>query len=101
MHFNGPNNQYEAAISQVGEVVANYDSDGKFPVFGFGGIPNYIQPVCLSHSFPVNGNASDPEVEGIAGVLRTYKEKLPSIKFSGPTYFGGILEAFKSHCTKC
>ena len=30
-------NQYQAAIRAVGEVIENYDSDRLFPVFGFGG----------------------------------------------------------------
>jgi hypothetical protein len=37
LHWLGPQNQYEAAIRSVGQVVECYDHDKKFPVFGFGG----------------------------------------------------------------
>ena len=81
-------------------MIENYDSDGMFPVFGFGGTPNYLEPVKTSHCFPVNGNRNDPEVKGINGVLQVYKSMLPKIELSGPTYFGGIIEKFKEICTK-
>jgi hypothetical protein len=32
--------------------------------------------------------------------LGVYRQTLPSIKFSGPTYFGPVLEAFLGHCRK-
>lgn len=82
----------------MGEIVEPYDHDQKFPVFGFGGVmaPNKS----VSHCFPVNGNPGDPEVHGIQGVMNLYRQTLPGIKFSGPTYFGPILDAFKSHCKK-
>ena len=54
----------------------------------------------LSHCFPVNGNEQDPQVQGVAGILGEYRRTLPSIAFSGPTYFGPILQAFKAHCAK-
>jgi len=30
-------NQYQAAITAVGEVIQFYDTDQKYPVYGFGG----------------------------------------------------------------
>jgi E3 ubiquitin-protein ligase RGLG len=39
-------------------------------------------------------------VSGIEGVLGIYRQSLPHIKLSGPTYFGEVLEKFKAHCQK-
>ncbi len=50
------------------------------------------------HSFPLNGNDANPMVNGIEGVLGIYRQTLPHIKLSGPTYFGSVLEKFKAHC---
>jgi hypothetical protein len=52
----GPNNQYEAAIVQVGSILEPYDADRNFPTFGFGGIPTYMGTNATLHCFPLNGN---------------------------------------------
>ena len=33
-------NDYEKAIKSCGDILAYYDADQLFPVYGFGGIPN-------------------------------------------------------------
>ena len=33
-------------------------------------------------------------------MLQRYRETLPFIKLSGPTYFAPILESFKAHCER-
>jgi len=42
----------------VGSIVEPYDSDRKFPVFGFSGVPGHmgIGTRMTSHCFPLNGN---------------------------------------------
>jgi len=87
----GPNNQYEAALCQVGFVVEPYDFDKMFPVIGFGGVPKHMGMKDVSHCFPVNGNPGNPEVQGIAGVVATYKSTIASITLNGPTYFAPLL----------
>ena len=42
LHFLGPRNSYETAISKVGEILEPYDYDKKYPVFGFGAIADFI-----------------------------------------------------------
>ena len=42
LHFMGPQNQYEAALFNVGMVIEPYDSDKMFPLYGFGGIPSHM-----------------------------------------------------------
>jgi len=51
------------AIKSVASVLASYDSDQKFPVFGFGAKAPELGGV--SHCFPLNGNPDNPEVDGI------------------------------------
>ena len=71
-----------------------------FPVFGFGGIPQHMNLHAVNHCFPVTGNQQNFEVSGIEGIIGAYRQTLPQIKFSGPTYFGPILEGFKNHCQR-
>jgi len=52
----GPNNQYEAALYNVGGIIEPYDSDRSFPVYGFGGIPTHMGINQTNHCFPINGN---------------------------------------------
>ena len=51
------------AIRTVGSVLAPYDTDQRYPCFGFGAkLPPYSQ---VSHCFALNGNENDPEVTGV------------------------------------
>ena len=73
----------------IGNVIEFYDSDRMFPVYGFGAVqPNSPQ---VNHCFAVNGNESNPEVPGVAGVMDIYHSTLSSLQFSGPTFFAPIL----------
>ena len=36
-------NCYQSAITQVGAILEQYDADKKFPVFGFGGKPEFMR----------------------------------------------------------
>ena len=73
LHYLGATNQYEKALMNVGAVVEPYDSDRSFPVFGFGGIPRHMGINEVSHCFAMNGNAANPEIIGIAGIVSTYR----------------------------
>ena len=72
-------NQYEQAIMNVGQIVEPYDKDGRFPVFGFGGVPRHIAgvPQGVSHCFAMNGNPADPTIPGVMNILQMYKQTLP------------------------
>ncbi len=45
-----------------------------------------------SHCFAINGDAFNPEIQGIANVENVYKKVLQNIKLSGPTYFQQIIK---------
>jgi len=86
LHYLGSNsNQYETAIRACGDIVAYYDYDQKFPAFGFGG--KFYGNPNVDHCFPLNGNPNDPEINGIDGILQTYRTVLNNTQLWGPTYF--------------
>jgi hypothetical protein len=86
LHYLGPNaNQYETAIRACGDIVAYYDYDQRFPVYGFGG--KFYGNPNVDHCFPLNCNPNDPEIEGIDGILQTYRTVLSNTILYGPTYF--------------
>jgi hypothetical protein len=67
-NYNAGKNQYLNAITAVGRILENYDSDKMFPIFGFGGkVPMVLDKT--SHCFALNGNIFNPEVPGIEGVI--------------------------------
>jgi len=46
----------------------------------------------VEHCFAVNGNAENPNIKGIANVIKTYKQTLQHIGFAGPTFFVPLLK---------
>lgn len=87
-HFSqvGQMNGYEKAITAVGGIVAKYDSDQLFPVFGFGAKYDGV----VRHCFQVG---QGKEVHGVNGILDAYKGvfKTPLI-MSGPTVFTEVIQ---------
>ena len=78
-------NPYEAAISAVGHIIEDYDSDKLFPVLGFGArLPPEGR---LDHCFFVNGHETNPYCNGITGVLDAYRTCIQRIQLFGPTNF--------------
>ncbi|CAI0548005.1 unnamed protein product [Linum tenue] len=76
------------AILEVGEVLQFYDSDKRFPAWGFGARP-IDGPV--SHCFNLNGSNYNHEVEGLHGILMAYSSALYNVSFAGPTLFGPVI----------
>ncbi len=54
-------NEYVCAIRALGDVLANYDSDQRFPFYGFGGIPPKPSSANPSQSRKGGAAASAPE----------------------------------------
>lgn len=81
-------NSYERAIKSCGDIVAYYDYDQLFPVFGYGAIlPGYNE---VNHCFPLN-RSHDPNIYTINGVLSCYRAVVPTLNFYGPTIFAPII----------
>ncbi|KAF9414817.1 hypothetical protein BGZ94_000278 [Podila epigama] len=90
LHFKSPTgeNEYTRAIRSVGNILQCYDTDKKFPVYGFGGKVGGV----VSHAFPLNGNPSNPEVHGVDGILASYWHALTFAELWGPTNFSPVIE---------
>ncbi|RWR94707.1 protein BONZAI 3 [Cinnamomum micranthum f. kanehirae] len=76
LHYIDPSgrlNAYQQAIVEVGEVIQFYDSDRRFPAWGFGGRP------------------IDGPVEGIQGIMSAYASALYNVSLAGPTLFGHVI----------
>nr|GMD03673.1 protein BONZAI 1-like [Ipomoea batatas] len=71
-------------------VLQFYDSDKRFPAWGFGARP-IDGPV--SHCFNLNGSTSYCEVEGIQGIMMAYTNALFNVSLAGPTLFGPVNNA--------
>ena len=70
---NGEMNQYEKAIFEVCNVMTPYAKDGKFYVYGFGGIPTYLGETNVSRLWALNGNQEDPSCNDTMAVLQAYQ----------------------------
>ena len=97
LHFLGANNQYEAAIDMVGQVIEPYDFDRSFPVYGFGGIPRHMGIDSVSHCFPINGDIQNPSIVSIEGIRQMYRQQQRIIGLGGPTLFAPLLRDFKAY----
>lgn len=82
-------NAYERAIRSCGNIIAYYDFDKRFPILGFGGIPQGGSTV--EHVFPLN-YSSDPSVSGINEMVQVYKDSLQKTQLYGPTLFSPLIQ---------
>ncbi|OMO55290.1 C2 calcium-dependent membrane targeting [Corchorus olitorius] len=90
LHYIDPSgqlNSYQQAIMEVGEVIQFYDSDRRFPAWGFGGRTSNGS---LSHCFNLNG-MNTYEVDGVQGIMAAYANALHNVTLSGPTLFGQVI----------
>ncbi|XP_073229947.1 copine-8-like isoform X2 [Porites lutea] len=91
LHYINPyeQNQYVKALTAVGRICQDYDTDKLFPAFGFGArLPPAWQ---VSHEFPLNGNPQNPMCEGIDGVMAAYYHSIQRVQLYGPTNFAPII----------
>lgn len=90
-YFDLNKNEYLQAIQSVGNILQYYDSDKSIPVFGFGA---QVPPVThrSSNCFAVNGDAFNPDCEGLEGVIEAYKHCIMNVQFYGPTHFSSVIK---------
>jgi len=82
-------NSYEFAISSVGQVLEQYDSDRRFSAFGFGArLPPSGQ---VFHDFALNFDPTNPEIDGTIGILEAYRRCIQTVRLFGPTNFSPII----------
>lgn len=90
LHRVGPGiqNDYEKAIRACGSIVAQYDYDQLFPVFGFGAKIRDDTEASMCFNITLTDNAY---INGIEGVVNVYHQVLNNLTFFGPTYFSPII----------
>lgn len=77
-------------MSEVLDILMDYDYDKLVPCFGFGAQvnhPKFNTYGKVSHCFPINGNESNPDIYGKQEIINNYRDVLPYLKLSGPTKF--------------
>jgi len=79
-------NQYEQSIKASAGIVAYYDSDKLFPCYGFGAEYNGETSHCFNLSLSNNS-----EIEGVDGIMKTYKNVISQVSLSGPTFFSPVI----------
>ncbi|CAH8384012.1 unnamed protein product [Eruca vesicaria subsp. sativa] len=92
LHYNDPSgrlNSYQKAIMEVGEVIQFYDSDRRFPAWGFGG---RTADGHVSHAFNLNGASFGDEVVGVEGIMSAYSNALTNVPLAGPTLFSHVVD---------
>ncbi|EFX80682.1 hypothetical protein DAPPUDRAFT_318381 [Daphnia pulex] len=93
-YLHGGPTLYEQALSAVGEIIEDYDSDKQFPVIGFGA---RLPPIGrVSHEFHVNFNPTNPYCYRVPGIIAAYRACLPLVQLYGPTNFAPCIR----HVTK-
>ena len=78
-----------------------YAKDGKFHVYGFGGIPTYLGETEVSRLWALNGNQEDPSCNGTMAVLQAYQAGINGSTLAGPSYFSRLLRTIKSEIVEC
>ncbi|KAH0866550.1 hypothetical protein HID58_083761 [Brassica napus] len=92
LHYNDPSgrlNSYQKAIVEVGEVIQFYDSDRRFPAWGFGG---RTADGHVSHAFNLNEALYGDEVVGVEGIMSAYSSALANVALAGPTLFSHVVD---------
>jgi hypothetical protein len=86
LHPDGQLNDYEKALTAVGSIIAKYDSDQKFPVWGFGAKYSGV----IHHCFQI-GN--EPELHGLKAVRDAYRNVFNTgLTMSGPTNLDEVIQ---------
>ncbi len=77
-------------MSEVLDILLDYDYDKLVPCFGFGAKVNHPKMKTnnhVHHCFPINGNIDNPDIYQKAEIIKAYRTILPYLQFSGPTKF--------------
>ena len=90
LHFLGGNmNDYEQAIRACGMVVAYYDYNQMFPVYGFGAVLNGENKPNMCFNVNMKQN---PEIYTIDNVIEEYRKSFNYLYLAGPTEFCPLIK---------
>ena len=90
-------NPYERAILSCARIMANYDYDQLFPVYGFGAVIKGQKQASMC--FNINFK-DDPNIKYVDNIMKEYYSCLDKIYFSGPTCFAPIINKIISEIKK-
>ena len=90
-------NPYERAILSCARIMANYDYDQLFPVYGFGAVIKGQRQASMC--FNINFK-HDPNIQYVDNIMKEYYSCLDKIYFSGPTCFAPIIKKIISEMKK-
>lgn len=99
LHYMDPTgrpNAYQNAIRTIGDIVADYDHDKLFPVYGYGAKYNNQ----VNHCFPLTFDPARPFVAGVEGILGAYQHALGQVRLSGPTLLHPIINAVAAEASQ-
>jgi hypothetical protein len=88
-------NDYQTAISKICTLLSEYDSDQKYPVWGFGAKCDGK----INHCFRCG---EEDEAEGVDGILEAYKHAFKTgLGMSSPTNITEVIKAAGKNARKC
>ena len=90
LHYISPHeqsmNDYEKAFTSVGSIMERYDTNKRFPVYGFGAKFGGL----IQHCFQVGNKV---ELNGLGEALQAYRDVSASgLTVSGPTVFAEVID---------
>jgi len=73
--------QYQKVLSSIWGIISSYDADKKIPAFGFGAKINFpnLKTNGVCHSFPLNDNPTNPEIDGLNNLMNCYVNALKNM----------------------
>ena len=90
-YLDGGMNDYELAIKACGSIVAYYDYNQSFPVYGFGAIIKGQSGKKANMCFNINFK-NNPEIYTIDNVIQEYHHCFERIILAGPTEFCPLVQ---------
>ena len=90
-YLDGGMNDYELAIKACGSIVAYYDYNQSFPVYGFGAILKGQSGKKANMCFNINFK-KNPEIYTIDNVIQEYHHCFEKIILAGPTEFCPLVQ---------
>jgi len=97
LHYMDPSgrlNDYEKAITAIGRILSSYDTDQRYPVWGFGAKYNGSVYQCFQCG-------TSAEHVGIAGVIAAYRKTFQSgLIMSGPTVITEVIRSAAAVATR-
>lgn len=92
-------NEYVVALREIGAVLDQYDTDKRFPAYGFSAcLP--LDYRYMSYCFALSGNASKPLCDGIEGVISKYYDSLDYVAPHQPCHMNPVIQHVVTECSR-